>query len=80
LDTEKADNSDAARVVDRSETSIDKIMILGVEVGVHRHRDLRLSGERRWRNGMLMLRKGLALLLVVERTGKRQKGLGDQKF
>jgi hypothetical protein len=55
-------------------------MILGAEVGVHRHRNLRLSGGKRWKNGMLMLKRGLALLLVVEKIGKRQRGLGRSKI
>jgi hypothetical protein len=55
--------------------SIGRIMTLDVEDGVHRRRDLRLKEGVRWRNGMLTLKKALALLLVVERTGKRRRVL-----
>jgi hypothetical protein len=72
--TEKADNSDAERVVGRFEMSIDRIMIPGEEDGVPRRRNLRLSGGERWRNGMLMLRRALEPLLAAGRIGKKPRG------
>ena len=53
-------------------TNIVQTTMLDVVVGVHKHSVLRRNGEDCRNNGMLMRKRDLERLQVVEGTGKRK--------
>ena len=56
----------------RFATNIAQTTMLDVVVGVHKHSVLRRNGEDYRNNGMLMRKRDLERLQVVEETGRRK--------